>query len=113
MSHIGSGRLRAIAHSLPKPSPVLPNIPTIAETIPGFDYSGWQGFFFPRKTPPSIVRKMHDAVVKTMQRPDVQKGMALQATAIVIRDPAEFRKVVHDSMEKNAKLVKSLGLTAN
>jgi tripartite-type tricarboxylate transporter receptor subunit TctC len=113
MSHVSAGRVRAIGHSLPKASPILPNIPPIADTVPGFDYSGWQGFFFPKGTPRPIIQKMRDAVVKTMERPEVQKGMAFQATAIVIREPAEFRKVVEDSLTKNAKLVKSLGLTAN
>ena len=113
MSHVGAGRVRAIAHSLPKASPLFPNMPPIAETVPGFDYSGWQGFFFPKGTPRPIIDKMRAAVVKTMERPEVQKGMAFQATAIVIREPAEFRRVVEDSMVKNAKLVKLLGLTAN
>ncbi len=113
MSHVTAGRVRAIGHSLPKASPVFVNIPPIADTVPGFDYSGWQGFFFPKGTPRPIIQKMRDAVVKTMERPEVQKGMAFQATAIVIREPAEFRKVVEDSLVKNAKLVKSLNLTAN
>jgi len=113
MSHVSAGRVRALGHSLPKPSSVFPNIPPIAETVPGFDYSGWQGFFFPKGTPRPIIQKMRDAVVKTMERPEVQKGMAFQATAIVIREPAEFRKVVEASLVKNAKLVKSLNLTAN
>jgi tripartite-type tricarboxylate transporter receptor subunit TctC len=113
MSHVSANRVRAIAHSLPKASPLFPNMPPIADTIPGFDYSGWQGFFFPKGTPRPIVEKMRNAVVKTMERPEVQKGMAFQATAIVIRGPAEFRKVVEESMVKNAKLVKSLALTAN
>ena len=113
MSHISANRVRAIAHSLAKASPLFPNIPPISDTIPGFDYSGWQGFFFPKGTPRPIVEKMRSAVVKTMERPEVQKGMAYQATAIVIRGPAEFRKVVEESMAKNAKLVKTLGLTAN
>jgi tripartite-type tricarboxylate transporter receptor subunit TctC len=113
MSHVSAGRVRAIGHSLPKASPLFPNIPPIAETIPGFDYSGWQGFFFPKKTPRSIIEKMRAAVIKTMERPEVQKGMQFQATAIVIRGPEEFRKVVEESMVKNAKLVKSLALTAN
>ena len=111
MGHVTAGRVRAIAHSLPKASPLFTNIPPIAETIPGFDYSGWQGFFFPKNTPQPIVQKMRNAVVQTMERPEVKKGMAFQATAIVIRDPAEFRKVVQESMEKNAKVIKSLGLT--
>ena len=113
MSHVSAGRVRAIGHSLPKASPLFANIPPIAETVPGFDYSGWQGFFFPKGTPRPIIQKMRDAVVKTMERPEVQKGMAFQATAIVIREPAEFRKVVEESLVKNAKLVKSLNLTAN
>src|SRR5687768_11403728 len=62
MSQISAGRLRAIAHSLPKPSPVFANIPPIADTVPGFDYSGWQGFFFPKGTPRPIVEKMRAAV---------------------------------------------------
>jgi tripartite-type tricarboxylate transporter receptor subunit TctC len=113
MSHVSAGRVRAIGHSLPKSSPLFPNIPPIAETIPGFDYSGWQGFFFPRKTPRAVIEKMRTAVTKTMERPEVQKGMAFQATAIVIRGPDEFRKTVEESMVKNAKLVKMLALTAN
>jgi tripartite-type tricarboxylate transporter receptor subunit TctC len=113
MSHVTAGRVRAIAHSLPKPSPVFQNIPPIAETIPGFDYSGWQGFFFPKRTPKAIIDKMRNAVVKTMESSEVKKGMAFQATAIVIREPAEFRKVVEESMAKNTKLVQALGLTAH
>lgn len=113
MSHVGSGRLRAVGHSLPQASPLLPNVPPIAEAIPGFDYSGWQGFLFPRATPKPIIQRMRDAVAQTMDRPEVKKGMATQATAIVIREAPEFRKVVEDSMEKNAKLVKEIGLKAN
>ena len=113
MSHVNAGRMRALAHTLPRPTALLPNIPPIANTIPGFDYSGWMGFFVPKGTPKPINDKLRAAVVKTMDTPEVKKGMAFQATEIVIRGPAEFRKVVEGSMEKNAKLVKSLGLTAN
>jgi len=113
MTHVSAGRLRALAHTLPRPTPLLPNIPPIADTIPGFDYSGWMGFFVPKGTPKAINDKLRAAVVKTMDTPEVKKGMAFQATEIVIKGPAEFRKVVQDSMVQNAKLVKSLGLTAN
>lgn len=113
MSHVTAGRVRAIAHSLPKSTAVLPNVPPIADTIPGFDYSGWQGFLFPKGTPRPIIAKMRAAVIRAMELPDVKKGMAFQATAIIIKEPAEFRKTIEDSMEKNARLVKTLGLTAN
>jgi tripartite-type tricarboxylate transporter receptor subunit TctC len=113
MVHVNSGRMRALAHTLPKPTPLLPNIPSIADTIPGFEYSGWMGFFLPKGTPKAINDKVRAAVVKAMAAPQVKKGMAVQATEIVILGPAEFRKVVLNDMVTNEKLVKSLGLTAN
>jgi len=113
MAHVNAGRVRAIGHSLPKRTPLLPNMAPIADTVPGFDYSGWMGFFVPKGTPKPIVNKLREAVVKTMDAPEVKKAMAVQATEIVIRGPEEFRKVVQDSMVKNAKLVKAMGLTAN
>ncbi len=113
MSHVSAGRMRALAHTLPRPTALLPNIPPLSDTLPGFDYSGWQGFFVPKGTPRPIIDKLRAAVVKTMEQPEVKKGMAFQATEIVIRGPAEFRKVVEVSMVENAKLVKAIGLTAN
>ncbi len=113
MSQVKAGRLRAIAQTLPRATPLLPGIPPIADTLPGFDYSGWMGFFLPKGTPKAINDKLRAAVVKAMATPEVKKGMAFQATEIVVRRPAEFRKVVQDSMVQNEKLVRSLGLTAN
>jgi len=113
MVHVNSGRMRALAHTLPKPTPLLPNIPSIADTIPGFDYSGWMGFFMPKGTPKAINDKVRAAVVKAMDAPLVKKAMAIQATEIAILGPEAFRKVVRESMVTNEKLVKSLGLTAN
>jgi tripartite-type tricarboxylate transporter receptor subunit TctC len=113
MVHVNAGRMRALGHTLPKPTPLLPGVPPIAETIPGFDYSGWMGFFLPKGTPKAINDKVRAAVVKAMEAPLVKKGMAFQATEIAILGPAEFRKVVQDSMVTNERLVKSLGLTAN
>jgi tripartite-type tricarboxylate transporter receptor subunit TctC len=113
MSHVASGRLRAVGQSLPKRTPLLPNIPPIAETLPGFDYSGWQGFLMPKGTPKAITDKLRAAVIKATELPDVKKLLIAQGTEIVIRGPAEFRKVVQDSMIQNAAVVKAVGLQAN
>jgi tripartite-type tricarboxylate transporter receptor subunit TctC len=110
MGHIASGKLRAIGHSLPKPSPLLPNIPPIAETIPGFDYSGWQGFFMPKGTSRAVIEKVREATIKAANSPEVRKQFATQATEIVIRGPDEFRKVVQQSLIQNAKVVEAVGL---
>ncbi len=113
MTHVNAGRMRALAHTLPRPTTLLPNVPPLSDTLPGFDYSGWQGFFMPKGTPKPVIDKLRAAVAKTMEQPEVKKGMAFQATEIVIRGPAEFRKVVQISMVENEKLVKAIGLTAN
>lgn len=113
MVHVNAGRMRALGQTLPHPTPLLPGIPPISDTIPGFSYTGWMGFFTPRGTPPVIIEKIGAAVAKAIQAPSVKKAMAFQATEIVVAGPAQFRKVIEESMVQNAKLVKSLNLTAN
>lgn len=110
MSHVNSGRLRAIGHSLPKPSDLLTGIPPIADTIPGFDYSGWQGFFAPKGTPKPIIEKLRQFTIKTVNLPEVKKSLAIQATEVVTGTPEEFRKLVQESVAKNGKLVRTVGL---
>jgi tripartite-type tricarboxylate transporter receptor subunit TctC len=112
MTHVNGGRLRAIGHSLPGRSQLMGNIPPIAETIPGFDYSGWQGFFVPKGTPKPIIEKLRAAVIKTANLPEVKSQLATQATEVVTGTPEEFRKVVQDAMAKNAKVIKVIGLKA-
>lgn len=113
MTHVNAKRMRAIGHSLIKPTALLPGIPPISDTIPGFDYTGWMGFMVPKGTPKPVIDKLHAAMVETMKMPEVVKGMAFQGTEIIILKPAEFRKEVQESMVKNAKLVKTVGLQAN
>jgi tripartite-type tricarboxylate transporter receptor subunit TctC len=110
MTHVNSKRLRALGHSLPARSPLLGNIPPIAETISGFDYSGWQGFFVPKGTPKAIIERLRAAVAKTVGLPEVKAALAAQATEVVTGTPEEFRRVVQDSLAKNARVVRAVGL---
>jgi tripartite-type tricarboxylate transporter receptor subunit TctC len=112
MTHVNAGKLRAVGHSLPGKSQLMGNIPPIAETIPGFDYSGWQGFIVPKGTPKPIIEKLRAALIKTAALPEVKNLMATQATEVVIGSSEQFRKVIADSMEKNAKVIKAIGLKA-
>jgi tripartite-type tricarboxylate transporter receptor subunit TctC len=112
MTHVNAGKLRAVGHSLPGKSQLMGNIPSIAETIPGFDYSGWQGFMIPKGTPKPIVEKLRAALIKTANLPDVKNLMTAQATEVVISSSEEFRKVIADSLAKNAKVIKAIGLKA-
>ena len=111
MTHVNAGKLRAIGHSLPGKSALMGNIPSIADTLPGFDYSGWQGFMIPKGTPRPIIEKLRSALAKTANLPEVKSLMSAQATEVVLGTPEEFRKVIADSLVKNAKVIKAIGLT--
>ena len=110
MSYVKNGRLRALGHSLPQRSPLLGDLPPIADTIPGFDYSGWQGFIVPKGTPQPVIDKLRAAVIKTVNSPDVKALLAAQGTEIVTGTADDFRKVVHDSYVKNGQVLKAVGL---
>ena len=110
MAHVNGGRLRALGHSFPKRSALLGNIPPIAETLPGFDYSGWQGITVPKGTPAPIIEKLRAALIKAVNLPEVKSALAAQATEVVTNTPEEFRRVVRDSTEKNAKVIMAIGL---
>ncbi len=113
MSFVNSGRLRALGHSLPKRTALLGDMPAIAETVPGFDYSGWQGFMVPKGTPKPIIDKLRAAIIKAANLPETKSLLAAQGTEVVTGTPQEFRKVVQDSMAANRLVVKAVGLKAD
>lgn len=110
MGLIRSGQVRALGHTLPHPTPVLPNIPPIADTLPGFSYSGWNGLLAPKGTPPAIIKKLHDAMVEAVNSPEARKEFTLQATEIHTSTPAEFQAFIKKELEKSGELVKAAGL---
>jgi tripartite-type tricarboxylate transporter receptor subunit TctC len=109
-SLVKAGRLRAIGHSLPKRTPLLGDLPAVAETIPGYDYSGWNSLIAPRGTPKPILDKLHAALLKTMGLPEVKTAIAEQATEVITSTPEELRKLVQDELRKYGEVVKLVGL---
>jgi putative tricarboxylic transport membrane protein len=109
-SLVKAGRLRAIGHSLPKRTPLLGDLPAIAETIPGYDYSGWNSLIAPRGTPKPILDKLRAALLKTMSLPEVKTAIAEQATEVITSTPEELRKLVQDELRKYGDVVKAVGL---
>ena len=71
---VRSGQVRGLAQSTPERSPLAPELPTFAEAgVPGFNVSSWYGLFVPAKTPPDIVKKMHDDIAKMLTEPETRK----------------------------------------
>ncbi len=105
-----SGNLRAIAQSLPQRTPLLPGVPAVAETVPGYSYSGWNGLLVPKATPPAIVEKLSAALVKTVNLPDVREAFGKQGADVVTNSSEDFRKFVQAEIETTGKLVKATDL---
>jgi tripartite-type tricarboxylate transporter receptor subunit TctC len=108
-----AGQLRIIGVTSAKRSPELPDIPSIAETVPGYDASLWTGLFAPRGTPAVVVKRMHDEVVKLLQRQDVKAAFTRAGTYPAGTTPDEFRDYVAKESAKWGKVVRDINLQMN
>jgi tripartite-type tricarboxylate transporter receptor subunit TctC len=109
--HVKSGKLRVLAVSGAKRSPLLPDVPTVAEAG-GFKYdtSGWYGILAPAKTPRPIVNRLHAATVQTLASPAVKDAFARQGVETVGSTPEEFARLIREEWTKWEKVIKSVGL---
>jgi tripartite-type tricarboxylate transporter receptor subunit TctC len=112
VGHVRSGKLRAVAHSLPQRTALLPDVPTVAETIKGFNYSAWNGIVVPRETPAPVVEKIRAALIKTVAIPEVKEAINKQGAEVVIDTADEFRALVQAEIENTARVVKATDLKA-
>jgi tripartite-type tricarboxylate transporter receptor subunit TctC len=110
MSSVKSGKLRAIGHSMPARSPLLGDMPAVAETVPGYAYSGWAGMVAPKATPPRIVEKLRVNIIKTLAIPAVRDGITAQGGEVFSSTPEEFRQFVQQDLVETGKIVKAAGL---
>src|ERR1044071_8900797 len=91
LPHIKSGKLRALAVTSLERSPVAPDVPTVAESgYPGFEALAWHGILAPAKTPPAVVKKLNEEIVKAVQEPATRELLANQAMQAVGNTPEEF-----------------------
>jgi putative tricarboxylic transport membrane protein len=110
LGHTRSGKLRAIAESLPQRTPLMPDVPAVAETIPGYSYSAWNGLLAPKGTPKAIVDRIRAALTRALAKPELKEGFSRQGAEPVTNTPEEFRKLVQAEMESTASLVKAIDL---
>ncbi len=102
---IESGRLKALAIGGPKRSPALPNVPTVAETIPGFESTSWQGYFVPAGTPREIVVRLQQEMVAVLKLPDVIERLRSGGNEGVGSTPEEFDARFRADITKYAKII--------
>ena len=87
---VGSGRLRMLGVSSPKRSPLLPNVPAIAESLPGFEVTSWYSLVAPAGTPPERIARLQSEIARAFAKPDVRDRIAGLGAEPVANTPAEF-----------------------
>ena len=105
-----AGRLRAIAITATQRHPTLPNVPTVAETIPGFEGSAWNAMFAPRTAPRDIVERLNQAVVAIAKAQDFRTRMASQGYDAESSTPQQLTARVQSELARFGKLINAIGL---
>lgn len=106
---VRAGKLRALALTTPKRIAALPDLPAVAEVLPGFEVVGWYGVIGPAGLPGPIVARLHDEFVKVLNRPDVRERIVADGSEPAGTTPEEFRQFMLADLAKWAKLVKESG----
>jgi tripartite-type tricarboxylate transporter receptor subunit TctC len=109
MSFIQSGKLRALATSTPKRIAALPDLPPVADAVPGYETITWQGFLVPAGTPKEIVDRLHTEFVKALKDPEFASRMRGMGLEIYGTTPAEFSQFIRDENVKWTKVIKATG----
>ena len=110
IGHIKTGTLRALGVTTAARVPQMPDVPTIAETVPGFEASGWSGFVAPKNTPKDVIDKLAAAVSAAQADPKFKERLTDLGAPLFALSPADFSKFIAAETEKWGKVVKFAGL---
>jgi tripartite-type tricarboxylate transporter receptor subunit TctC len=110
LEHVRSGKMVALAVGESQRLPALPDIPAIAETVPGFEQSAWVGIFAPVKTPRDIVSRLSRETAAFLKDPEVAKIFEKQQIVASYRDSEEFTRYIRQETEKWQKVIRTLGI---
>jgi tripartite-type tricarboxylate transporter receptor subunit TctC len=108
--HAKSGKVRLIAAATEKRVPTLQDLPTIAETVPGFQTSVWFGLWGPAKMPPELVKKIHADVSKALDLPETKHFFKTNSFERVDLPPQEFGKLIQSDLKHWTALIKAVGV---
>ena len=110
--YIRSGKMRALAITDVARYKGLPDVPIVAETLPGFEMTSWLGFFGPAGLPQPVVTKLHEEIVKALNKPDVRPKLEATGLEVVGNTPDQFAGIVRRTLETRGALVRSAGIKA-
>jgi tripartite-type tricarboxylate transporter receptor subunit TctC len=107
---IKAGKLRAIAVTAAGRSAAYPDIPTVGETIPGYEVTGWAGMSAPKGTPAEIISKLNAEINAGLMNPNIKARYEEVGYIVSPSSPADFGKFIADETEKWGKVIKAAGI---
>jgi tripartite-type tricarboxylate transporter receptor subunit TctC len=113
ISLVQSGKVRALAVTTATRSDLWPDVPTVAETVPGYEASAWYGLGVPKGTPPEIVATLNRAVNELLADPQMRTRLAELGGTLLPGSPDDFSRLIAGETDKWGKLIASLGLSAD
>jgi tripartite-type tricarboxylate transporter receptor subunit TctC len=113
IAYVRAGKLRALAVTIATRSPVLPDLPTVAEFVPGYEFSFWTGVGAPRNTPAEIVDKLNTEINAALADPKMKARLAEWGATALPGSPADFGKLIAEETDKWGKVVKFAGVKAD
>ena len=113
IGHIKAGRLRALAVTTATRSEALPDIPTVAEFLPGYEASNWYGIGAPRNTPVELIDKLNKEINAGLADPKIKTRLADLGGEVLALSPAEFGKLIADETEKWGNVIRALNIKAD
>jgi tripartite-type tricarboxylate transporter receptor subunit TctC len=111
IQQVRAEKLKALGITTAKRSPLLPEVPTILESLPGYEVALWNGLLAPAKTSPEIIDKVNRATIEALRSPEVKAKLAEQGSEPVGNTPAEFKAFIESELIKWRKLVEISGAT--
>jgi tripartite-type tricarboxylate transporter receptor subunit TctC len=111
LEHVRAGKLRLLAVTEPKRSALLPDVPTVAETIPGYEMAVWYGAYGPPGLPGSIVARLNAEISRILFLPEVKKRMEEIAVEVAKSTPEELGAMTRADADKWGRIIKDLGVT--
>jgi tripartite-type tricarboxylate transporter receptor subunit TctC len=110
LAHMKTGKLRTLGVTSAKRLPSLPAVPAVAETVPGYEFGGWQAVFVPAGTSQDVVRRLNAAIVKAINTPEFKDYLAKEGSELVGSTPEQLAAFVRTEVAKNAELIRSAAI---
>jgi tripartite-type tricarboxylate transporter receptor subunit TctC len=110
--HVKAGRLKALGVGARQRIAVLPDVPPIADTLPGYEARGWNGILAPAGTPRPMIERLNREIVKVVRSPEFNQVLTSEGATPVGNTPAEFDAVIRADVKKWAKIIKEAGIRA-